>query len=70
MNVRALIEEGGGRLETETVSWNLFASTGRVEDYLRYKGENGDFSGIENRNEEPYQRDRTSEEAVWEKPLR
>lgn len=55
----------------EGVSWNVFAVSGRVEDYLRYKGENEHFAW-EDRVEiqDSSRADRTGEEAVWEKPLR
>lgn len=36
----------------ELVSWETFAATGRVEDYLRYKGEDGGLYGTMCRQEE------------------
>ena len=52
--------------------WNVFETTGKVEDYLRYKGESSSYSTAEQEAgaEELNQRKRTSEESVWEKPLR
>lgn len=58
--------KGGGKLEA--VTWNVFASTGKVEDYLYYKGKKNDI-GIEQKKE-VYCSEQTSEEAVWEEPLR
>lgn len=51
----------------ENLSWNLFTATGRVEDYLRYKGEYGQTG---EHGQEEDRTDRTGEEAVWERPLR
>lgn len=58
-------------MELEQVSWNVFAESGRVEDYLRYKGESNRFAW-EDRTEKQHASyaDRTGEEVVWEKPLR
>lgn len=55
----------------ENISWNVFAASGRVEDYLRYKGESEHFVS-EDRMETQQSSctDRTGEGAVWEKPLR
>ena len=37
----------------EKMSWNIFVSTGKIEDYLRYRGEDGD-SELEKR-EKPFE---------------
>lgn len=50
--------------------WSVFEATGRVEDYLRYKGETSTLTDKKEGQEQLSQRKRTSEEAVWEKPLR
>ncbi|MCI9539591.1 MAG: hypothetical protein HFG39_00835 [Lachnospiraceae bacterium] len=52
----------------ETVTWKVFASTGKVEDYLYYKGENSSLTT--DKKKDAYFPKQTSEEAVWEEPLR
>lgn len=55
----------------ENEAWNIFAESGRVEDYLRYKRENRcPENERETRGEGLSLQDRTGEEAVWERPLR
>ena len=58
--------KGGSKLET--VTWKVFASTGKVEDYLYYKGENSSLTT--DKKKDAYFLKQTSEEAVWEEPLR
>lgn len=55
----------------EDKAWNVFAESGRVEDYLRYRRENR----YQENERKPGQegtafRDGAGEEAVWENPLR
>lgn len=58
-------------MKLEYLSWNVFAETGRVEDYLRYKGESNRYAWEkETEKQRSSYVDRAGEEAVWEKPLR
>ena len=52
-------------------AWNVFAESGRVEDYLRYRRENRYQENERKPGQEgAASRDGAGEEAVWENPLR
>lgn len=52
-----------------TASWRQFEVTGRIEDYLRYKGETAAKGSGADRQEFLYA-GTEGEEAAWEMPLR
>lgn len=50
----------------EDRAWDVFAASGKVEDYLRYKRENKENT----KDSDRVLCGKTGEDAVWEKPLR
>lgn len=55
----------------ESRFWSIFETTGRVEDYLRYREMyHAPAGNLDEGESELSRRKRTSEETVWERPSR